>query len=252
MESFSWFLMAMHGMEHAHQLDAVIGAWLVFLLITVLAFVARGQLEAARARVGVEALVPDDGLTARNFFEIVSEFVLGFMRNIMGKEANHWYGLVASIFLYILFCNLMGLLPGFLPPTENVNTNFAVAIVVFLVYNAAGIRAQGLGNYLKHFLGPVSWLAPLMVIVEIISHVVRPASLSIRLFGNINGDHIVLQIFSSILPGPNGFDLKLLAFGIPVPFVLLGMFVCFMQAFVFSILTTVYIALAVAHDDGHH
>lgn len=251
MESFSWFVMALHGNEYAHQLDAVIGAWLVFLLITALALVGRKQLTAVTSRGGVDSLVPDDTLTVRNVFELVAEFVLGFMRNMMGASAHQWFALVASIFIYIILCNLMGLLPGFLPPTENVNTNFAVAIIVFLVYNAAGLRAQGVGNYLKHFLGPVSWLAPLMLIVEIISHVVRPASLSIRLFGNINGDHIVLQIFSSILPGPNGFNWKWLAFGIPVPFVGLGMFVSFMQAFVFSILTTVYIALAVAHEEHH-
>lgn len=248
MESFSWFLMlpAVHG---NHDLDAVIGSWIVFGLVTVLAFMGRAQLNAAVARGGVEQYVPDDTLTVKNLFELCSEFVLGFMRNMMGKEAHRFFVLVSSIFIYVLLCNLMGLLPGFLPPTENVNTNLAVAVLVFLVYNGAGIKAHGLGSYLKHFLGPVAWLAPLMLLVEIISHLVRPASLAIRLFGNINGDHIVLQIFTSILPGGSGFDVKALAFGLPVPFVGLGMFVSFMQAFVFAILTTVYIALAVAHED---
>ena len=248
MESFSWFLMMpfVHG---NHNLDAVIGAWIVFFLVAALAFMGRAQLNAAAARGGLDQYVPDSSLTIRNFFELVSEFVLGFMRNMMGKTANKWFVLVASIFLYILFCNLMGLLPGFLPPTENLNTNLAVSIVVFFVYNIAGIREHGPVHYFKHFLGPVWWLAPLMLLVEIISHLVRPASLAIRLFGNINGDHIVLQIFSSILPGDSGFNVMALAFGIPVPFVGLGMFVSFMQAFVFSILTTVYIAMAVAHEE---
>jgi len=248
MESFSWFLMLpfVHG---SHEVDAVIGAWVVFFLVTALAFIGRAQLNAATARGGVEQYIPDDSLTVRNLFELCSEFVLGFMRNMMGAGAHKWFALVSSIFIYVLFCNFMGLLPGFLPPTENINTNLAVAILVFFVYNAAGLKEHGVVNYLKHFLGPVWWLAPLMLLVEIISHLVRPASLAIRLFGNISGDHIVLQIFSSILPGPTGFDVMWLAFGIPVPFVGLGMFVSFMQAFVFAMLTTVYIALAVAHEE---
>ncbi len=248
MESFSWFLMLpfVHG---NHDLDAVVGAWVVFGLITILAFIARGQLKAATARGGVEQYIPDDKLTIRNIFELVSELNLGLMRNMMGDAAHRFFPLVGSIFIYVILCNLMGILPGFLPPTENINTNAAVAIVVFLVYNAAGIKAQGLGNYLKHFLGPVAWLAPLMVVVEIISHLVRPASLAIRLFGNINGDHIVLSIFSSLLPGEQAFDFMPLAFGIPIPFLGLGMFVSFMQAFVFALLTSVYISMAIAHEE---
>lgn len=250
MESFSWFLMLpfVHG---NHDLDAVVGAWVVFLLITILSVVARGQLQAATARGGIEQYVPDDRLTVRNFFELVAELVLGFTRNIMGHGANKWFVLISSIFIYIITCNLMGLLPGFLPPTENINTNLAVSIPVFLIYNVAGVRAQGAGSYFKHFLGPVMAMAPLMLIVEIISHVVRPLSLAIRLFGNINGDHIVLSIFTSILPGAQGFDFPLMALGIPLPFLALGVFVSFMQAFVFSLLTTVYISMATAHEDHH-
>jgi len=250
MESFSWFLMLpfVHG---DHELDAILGAWTVFAVLSVLALIARGQLKAAVARGGVEQYIPDEKFTIRNFFELVSWFILGFMKNIMGEDAKKWYVLIFTIFIYIFFANLMGVLPGFLPPTENISTNLGVALLVFFVYNAAGIKAQGLGNYLKHFLGPVAWMAPLMLVVELISHVARPASLAIRLFGNINGDHIVLSIFSSILPGDVGFDFMWLSLGIPIPFLGLGFFVSFMQAFVFALLTTVYISMATAHDDSH-
>ena len=248
MESFSWFLMLpfVHG---NHDLDAIIGSWCVFLVITILAVVAKGQLKAATAKVGYEAYVPDDKFTARTFFELMSEGVLSIMRNIMGHGAHKWFALIFAIFIYILFCNLMGVLPGFLPPTENVNTNVAVALLVFLIYNAAGIREHGVVNYFKHFLGPMIWLAPLILPVEIISHIARPLSLTVRLTGNINGDHIVLGIFSNVLPGPTALDLQFLSLGIPVPFLALGIFVSFMQAFVFALLTTVYISMAVAHEE---
>lgn len=248
MESFSWFLMLpfVHG---DHKLDAVIGSWCVFFVVVVMAMIARKQLNAAMARDGLDKYVPDDKLTMRNVFELVSQTILSLMRNMMGHDAGKFYFLIAAIFFYIFFCNLMGVLPGFLPPTENINTNLAVAIVAFIVYNAAGIKAQGLGNYIKHFFGPVAWMAPLYALIEVLSHAFRPASLSIRLFGNINGDHIVLSIFSSVLPGPSGFDFQWLGLGIPIPFLVLGMFVSFMQAFVFALLTTVYISMATAHED---
>lgn len=252
--SFSWFLMLpfVHG---NHDMDAILGSWLVAGILIVLALMARGQLNAALARAGSARYLPDERLTVRTFFELVLEFILGFMKNIMGSEgAQKWAWFISPIFLYIFFCNIMGVIPGFLPPTENINTNLAISVLVFFVYNIAGIRAQGAVNYFKHFLGPVWWLAWFMVIVETVSHLVRPASLAVRLFGNINGDHIVLSIFSAILPGESGFDVKALSFGIPIPFLGLGMFVSFMQAFVFSLLTTVYISMATSHeshDESH-
>jgi F-type H+-transporting ATPase subunit a len=120
-----------------------------------------------------------------------------------------------------------------LPPTDNINTNIPCAIIVFLYYNFVGIREQGFIKYFKHFAGPIIWLAPLMFSIELISHLVRPLSLSVRLFGNITGDHMVLGIFSQLTP-----------LVVPVIFLFLALFVAFIQAFVFSLLSTVYIALA--------
>ena len=143
---------------------------------------------------------------------------------------------MGALFIYILFSNLLGLIPGFLPPTDNLNTNVACALTVFIFYNYQGFKAHGFA-YLKHFMGPIWWLAPIMVVIEVISHLVRPASLSVRLFGNISGDHLVLGIFSSLVP-----------IGVPVIFLFLGLFVSVIQAFVFTLLSMVYISLATAHD----
>jgi F-type H+-transporting ATPase subunit a len=116
------------------------------------------------------------------------------------------------------------------------NTTISVGIFSFLLYNLEGLRTNGLG-YLKHFLGPVLWLAPLMVIIEVISNLVRPMSLGIRLFGNMTGDHTVLSIFLNLVP-----------IGVPIIFYALGLFVCLVQAFIFSLLSMVYLSMATAHD----
>src|SRR5262249_25395312 len=132
---------------------------------------------------------------------------------------------------------IFGLFPGFNPATSNNNTTFALGVTSFLVYNVEGIRAQGLVSYIKHFMGPIIWLAPLMFVVEVVSHLVRPLSLGLRLSGNMTGDHTVLSIFLGLTP-----------IGIPMIFYALGLFVCFVQAFVFSLLSMVYLSMATAHD----
>ena len=147
------------------------------------------------------------------------------------------------LFTVVFTNNLIGLLPGFLPPTDNFNTTLALGIFVFLYYNYQGIRAQGIVGHIKHFMGPVWYLAILIFPIELISHTVRPLSLGLRLKGNMEGDHLVLSIFSGLVP-----------YIVPIPFYVIGLFVCFMQAFVFTLLTMVYISLATAHhdhDDAH-
>jgi F-type H+-transporting ATPase subunit a len=128
------------------------------------------------------------------------------------------------------------MIPGLLPPTDNLNTTFALGLFVFLYYNYVGLRENGLA-YLKHFAGPILWLAPLMLIVEIASHVFRPISLGLRLRGNIMGDHVVLGIFNDLVP-----------IGIPFIFYGIGLFVALVQAFVFCLMTMVYISLSASHD----
>lgn len=206
-------------------------ATLVAILVLLLAASARKGLERA-----AEPLVPDGKLTAREIFEIITTFVNGMVEGLMGHQGRPYVPLLAAFFTYILFSNLIGLLPGFTPPTDNFATTFGLGIVSFLAYNYYGFRAHGV-SYLKHFMGPVIWLAPLMIVVEVLSHVFRPISLAIRLFGNMFADHLVLGIFTDLT--------KVL---IPVAFYVLGAFVSVVQAFVFTALCMVYIASAVAHD----
>jgi F-type H+-transporting ATPase subunit a len=181
-------------------------------------------------------LIPPQKISFRNFFELVIQGAVNIMKDIIGHHAEKYLPLIGSLFVFILFCNLLGLIPGFTPPTSNLYTNASCAIIVFMYYNYQGFKEHGI-KYLKHFAGPLVYLAPMMFIIEVISHLFRPLSLTIRLYGNISGDHQVLNIFSGLVP--------LL---VPVIFLILGLLVAFIQAFVFATLSTVYIGLAVSHE----
>lgn len=179
---------------------------------------------------------PSASFSVRGLFEVLTELVVYLSDSMMGPEKRKYIPLFGCVFFYILFNNLMGLLPGMTPATDNINTNLAVGLFVFIAYNALGVKEHGMA-YFKHFLGPILVLAPLMLPIELISHAVRPVSLSLRLMGNMTGDHTVLGIFLDLVP-----------IGVPVIFYVLGLFVCFVQAFVFTLLTMVYVSMAMAHD----
>ncbi len=206
-------------------------ALLVTCLLIIMAFLARRSLSRAD-----NAVVPDGGLSLRNIVEILVEFMVGLVDSIIGKKGRKYLPLFGSFFFFILTANLMGLIPGFSPPTSNLNTTLGLGIVSFCAYNYFGARAHGAG-YLKHFMGPVLFLAPLFVILEGVSHLVRPVSLGLRLFGNMFGDHLAVEIFT---------DLSKI--GVPVIFYLLGTLVSVIQAFVFTLLSVIYVAMAVSHD----
>jgi F-type H+-transporting ATPase subunit a len=180
-----------------------------------------------------ESIAPPPKVTTYNIFELITQSLHTLLKDILKDDAEKYLPLVGSLFVYILSCNLIGLIPGFKSPTDNINTNLGCSIIVFIYYNYVGIREVGWKKYLRNFMGPVLWLAPLILVVELVSHIVRPISLSVRLYGNIAGDHIVLGMFSNIAP-----------FVVPVLFMLLAVFISFIQAFVFSLLSTIYIALA--------
>jgi len=207
-------------------------ATLVALLVLALAWSARRALAGAK-----DPLVPDGRPSSRELFEVITTFVNEMVEGMIGPHGRRYVPFLATIFTFILFANLIGLLPGFTPPTGSMSTTLGLGIVSFVAYNYHGFREHGF-SYLREFAGPVLWLAPLMVIVELLSHVFRPISLAIRLFGNMFADHLVLGIFTELT--------KVL---IPIAFYTLGAFVCVLQAFVFTILSMVYIALAVGH--GH-
>lgn len=203
----------------------------VILLLLALAFGFRRAV--ARAE---NPAIPDDRLSARNLLELLVEMVVGLSDSIIGKKGRKYVSLFGSLFLFILIANLLGLVPGFTPPTSSFFSNLALGLVVFVAYHYFGVRANG-AHYFKQFMGPMLLLAPLFVIIEVFSHAFRPISLSIRLYGNMFGDHLVLEIFS---------DLTKLV--IPVVFYVLGTLVSVIQASVFTILTMIYVAMAISHE----
>jgi F-type H+-transporting ATPase subunit a len=209
------------------------------------------------------ALVPR-GL--QNAVEAVLEFVIALIDDVIGREGRRFLPLIATLGLFIFASNLLGLVPGFTAPTDNVNTNLACALVVFFSYHWIGIRAHGLGGYLKHFAGPMPALAPLMIPIELISHLARPLSLTLRLFGNMLGGHILLSIVFFMTVGLSTWALSgvagvgglviggvgtiatvLFTVGFLFPLKLL---VAFLQAFIFCMLSMLYIAGALEAEHG--
>jgi len=162
------------------------------LLLVALAWVGKRQLAAAP-----DPVIPDANLTVRNLLEIFVEMISGVVRDVLGGRARPFIPLFGCFFLFILTCNFIGMLPGFSPPTSNFNVTFALGVCSFLMYNYYGLSIGGV-EYIKHFVGPIWWLGILMVPLELIDNFVRPLSLALRLFGNMNGDHLVLGIFTDM------------------------------------------------------
>ena len=214
------------GLGHfAHAYPHVIYSWFAILLLIIFAVLATRKIE----------MVPTKG---QNFFELIISWMEEFMVDITGDEGRWFFPIVATIFIYVAFCNLMGLVPGLYPPTASINTTVACAIPVFLFTHYIGIKYHGI-KYIKHFLGPVWWLIPIILPIEIIGHMARVLSLSFRLFGNITGHELVLAILF-MLAG---------AFFAPLPIMAMGIFVSFVQAFVFFLLSIMYFAGAM--EEAH-
>jgi len=197
--------------------------------------------------LGTRALRPVPG-PLQNFAEVVIEAFYGLLDQMIGKQGRQFLPLIGTAGLFILTSNLLGNIPGFQPPTANWNTTVALAVTVFLSYNYFGIRKHGLLNYLKHFCGPIWWLAPLMFPIEFIGHLARPVSLSVRLFGNIFGEESVIVILLSLVWLVMPYFIWLI---IMLP---LSLFTAAVQTFVFLMLSMVYIAGAVeeGHGEEHH
>jgi F-type H+-transporting ATPase subunit a len=216
-----------------HSIPAhVTYTWLAMAILIGLALVARYSLKRT-APTGIQ-----------NFFEVIVGGLENFVVNNMGPEGRPFLTLLGSLFLFILVCNLMGLVPGFESPTSNLNTTLALALISFTVTHAVGVKRHGFA-YVKHFLGPIWWLTPLMLPIEVISHFARIISLSFRLFGNMQAKHLLLLVL---------FFLSPLGLGLQVPILALGLLVSVVQAGVFMLLTTLYIAgsMEEAHMGGDH
>jgi len=214
----------------------------VLVTLVVLGFLTWGAIAFFRGTQAQDkGLVPPRKMNLRNAFEYMAEAVYGMVEGAMGeKQAARFFPLIGALWFFILTSNLIGLIPGFIAPTDTLKTNVGIALMVFVLTHYYGVKEHGLA-YFKHFLGPTPALAPLMLPIEIVSHVARPLSLSVRLMGNMMADHKVVFSFFALVP--------LL---VPLPFMLLGLLVCLIQALVFCTLTMVYISMAIEHEHDDH
>ncbi|MGL1863104.1 MAG: F0F1 ATP synthase subunit A [Pseudodesulfovibrio sp.] len=213
------------NMEHAlgvESINHVLYMWLAMGILFTLGLIVRGRLQ----------LVPG-GL--QNLFETIIGGLEDFTVSNLGQEGRQFMPLLCTIFMFILTMNYIGLVPGCDAPTANINTPAAMAIIVFLFYQGVGMKKWGFG-YIKHFMGPVSFLAPLMLILEPISHIARPLSLTLRLFGNIRGEEIVLILMFFLAP---------LIGSLPMYF--LFILAKTIQAFIFFMLTMLYLQGSIEH-----
>ncbi len=248
---FTWYNLLPENLQHSfgdHTFFAVIaGALLILFALSARRAMARAQ----------DPVVPAEGLGSRNVAELLVQLVAAQSDQIIGRQGRKYVPFFATFFFFILLSNLLGLVPGFAPPTGNLNTTLGLALCSFIGYNIIGFREQG-ASYLKHFIGPMtslpgkSFLAklafvPVLVIsvlfffvLEAFSHGFRPVSLSLRLFGNMMGDHEVIGAFIGLT--------KLV---VPVAFYAMGTLVSVIQAFVFTLLSMIYVALAISHEEGH-
>jgi F-type H+-transporting ATPase subunit a len=207
-----------------HHLVVVSYTWFVMAMLALFSFLATRRMNILPGR-----------------FQNVMEVIIGgfdsLLTSTMGHEGRKFFPLIATLGLYILTSNLLGLIPGFESPTANLNTTVSMAVVVFVMTHIVGVKVHGV-KYFKQFMGPVWWLTPLMMPIEIISHLSRPLSLSVRLFGNIMGEDIVLAVVLLLVP--------LL---VPLPVFVLMIFTSCIQTLVFMLLAMMYIAGAM--EEAH-
>lgn len=222
---FTWLVEKIGFAHFAHTYTHVIYSWVVMLLLLI----------AGKMCIRDMNVVPGN---AQNVAEVIVGGIENFQLSVMGEKGRPFFPLIATLFLYILAMNWLGQVPGFIAPTANLNTTVPMAIIVFVLTHIIGIKIHGF-SYVKQFLGPVWWLAPLMLPIELVSHFARIISLSFRLFGNILGEELVVSVLI-MLAG---------MFLAPLPMQVLGFFTAFLQAFIFALLAMIYISGAM--EDAH-
>ncbi|MHB8093424.1 MAG: F0F1 ATP synthase subunit A [Candidatus Aminicenantales bacterium] len=173
----------------------------------------------------------------QSILEIIVGLFEGLVIDTIGVEGKKFVPLIGTVGIFIFSCNMLGLVPGFMSPTSKLNVTLGCAMVVFVYYHWQGVKAQGFWKYLKTFAGPIPAMAPLIFPIELISHFSRPLSLSMRLFGNIFAEDLLLIIIASIIP-----------LVLPLPFMAVAIFTSVIQSFVFVLLSCIYIAGAVSHE----
>jgi F-type H+-transporting ATPase subunit a len=217
------FLDLIQGFFKTHIPPHVTYSWLIMALL-----VGLGLLASRRV-----SLVPKG---AQNVFELVISSLEEFMVEVTGEEGRAFFPFICTLFLFIFTCNLLGLIPGFYSPTANINTPLSMALCTFVFTHYLGVKFHG-AKYIKHFLGPIPALAPLFFPIEVVGHCARVLSLTLRLFGNIMGEDLVLAILL-FLAG------KFLA---PLPMMFLAVFTSAVQAFIFTLLAMMYFAGSMEH-----
>jgi F-type H+-transporting ATPase subunit a len=223
-------LLGLAGIDVPDPLHAVPDYLVMVLLVSALIVVLLG-LASRRP-----ALVPR---VRQSVAEMIVQMFEGIVTDIVGPQGRRYLPVIGTVGIFIFGCNLIGLVPGFMSPTSKLNVTVGCALVVFFYYHAQGVKSQGL-RYFKHFLGPIPALAPLMIPIEVISHFSRPVSLSMRLFCNIFAEELLILIMASIIP-----------FLLPLPFMAVAIFTSLIQAYVFVLLSCIYISGAVAHEEEH-
>ena len=247
------FIANLAGAVELPDLEPILTATIVAIGVGLLAISARRQLLGTPTNNNAR-LIPQSSFSSRTIFEGLVEFIVKMSDTVMGKEKRKYIPFCFTLFIFILSLNLFGLIPGFSAATDDLPVNFGLALVAFVMYHAAGVKSMGLGHYFAHFFGPkfpgkpAFWVIPFIILfrlfmfgIELISHFVRPVTLSLRLYGNMLADHTVLMSFMSMVG----------QYLIPVVFYLLGAFICLVQASVFTLLTMVYIKLAVGEESAH-
>jgi F-type H+-transporting ATPase subunit a len=205
--------------------DEIVMATLVFFLLTLLALVGGRRLSVTHP----------GGL--QQFLEVGIGGFATLMEDIIPHHARRYLPLIGTFGCFILVSNVFGLIPTLQPPTASVNVTLGLALMSFTYYNVVAVKEMGLLGHLKHFAGPVLLLSPLMLPIELIAHVARNLSLSLRLFGNVFGEHAATGVFSTFAHG----------YFVPLPMMALGLFGALLQTFIFCVLSMVYIALATEH-----
>lgn len=187
-----------------------------------------------------------DPSKTQNLVELIVSSLNSFTVGIIGPEGERYTPFIGTMFIYILAMNLIGLVPGMHSPTSNLSFTLALAVVVFIMYNYYGVRRVGAFRYLKHLAGEPLWLAPLMLPIHIIGEIARPISLAVRLYGNVFGKEIILVVFA-------GMTYVLVPYFVAIPthfpMLVFAVFISFVQAMVFSLLSAIYIAVAITDED---
>ena len=233
--------------EHILAADVFLTSCTISIVLIGFGLLARAGLNKAMAEKDISRFHADTTLSPRNIMEMFVSFIDGNAKdNLDPKTARSFSWLFCGLFIYIFCSNIVGILPGGVPPSQSISNNFAMSLLVLIVFVGAGVKSQGIG-YFTHMAGPVPALYILMFPIELFgAFIVRPASLAVRLAGNLNGDHTVLGVTYQLSEVIGGTILPVIALG-------LGSFVSFIQAFVFTLLTVVYVALSVHDDhDEHH